>query len=106
MRQTSHVKSLMDAARDAASWTPPKNFFNDAKCDVLLRAWIDNSYKDAARDASGLSLMGVFTLGDAQSFSGLTSKIPPLGHTSNFDADVKNYTTTRHQCENRLTHPV
>ncbi len=33
---------------------------------------------------------GVFTLGDAWSFSGLTSKIPPLGSMLNFDADVKN----------------
>ncbi len=33
---------------------------------------------------------GVFTLGDARSFSGLTSKIPPLGSPLNFDADVKN----------------
>ena len=32
---------------------------------------------------------GVFTLGDAQSFCGLTSKIPPLGSILNFDADVK-----------------
>ncbi len=31
----------------------------------------------------------VFTLGDARSFSGLTSKIPPLGSMLNFDADVK-----------------
>ncbi len=36
------------------------------------------------------TMMGVFTLGDARSFSGLT-----------FDADVKK-TTARHQCENRL----
>ncbi len=45
---------------------------------------------------------GVFTLGDARSFSGLTSKIPPLDSMLNFDADVKK-TTARHQCENRLT---
>ncbi len=32
---------------------------------------------------------GVFTLSDARSFSGLTSKIPPLGSMLNFDADVK-----------------
>ncbi len=38
---------------------------------------------------------GVFTLGDARSFSGLTSKIPPLGSVLNFDADVKK-TTARH----------
>ncbi len=43
---------------------------------------------------------GVFTLGDARSFSGLTSKIPPLVSTLNFDDDVKN-PTARHQCENR-----
>ncbi len=32
---------------------------------------------------------GVFILGDARSFSMLTSTIPPLGSTLNFDADVK-----------------
>ncbi len=42
----------------------------------------------------------VFTLGDARSFSGLTSKIPPLGSMLNFDGDVKK-TTARHHCENR-----
>ena len=31
----------------------------------------------------------VFTLGDTRSFSGLTSKIPPLDSMLNFDADVK-----------------
>ncbi len=31
---------------------------------------------------------------------GLTSKIPPLGSMLHFDADVKNKTTARHQCEN------
>ncbi len=45
---------------------------------------------------------GVFTLGDAQSFSELTSTIPPQGSMLNFDADVKNM-TARHQCENRQT---
>ncbi len=44
---------------------------------------------------------GFCTLGDARSFSGLTSKIPPLGSMLNFDADVKK-TTARHQGENRL----
>ncbi len=34
--------------------------------------------------------LGVFTLGDARSFSGLMSKIPPLGSMLNFDTDVKN----------------
>ena len=38
---------------------------------------------------------GVFTLGDAISFSALTSKIQPLGSMFNFDADVKN-TTARY----------
>ncbi len=42
----------------------------------------------------------VFTLSDARSLSGLTSKIPPLGSTLNFDADVKK-TTVRH-----LNHPA
>ena len=42
---------------------------------------------------------GVFTLGDAWSFSGLTFKIPPLGLMLTFDADVK---TARHQSENRI----
>ncbi len=32
---------------------------------------------------------GVFTLGDSQSFLGLTSKIPPLHSMSHFDADVR-----------------
>ena len=44
---------------------------------------------------------GVFTLLDARSFSGLTSKISPLGSMLNFDADVKK-TTARLQCENRV----
>ncbi len=35
----------------------------------------------------------VFTLGDAQSIVGLTSKIPPLGPMVNFDADVTNVNT-------------
>ncbi len=34
----------------------------------------------------------VFTLGDARSFSALTSKITPLGSMFNFDADVKKTT--------------
>ncbi len=46
---------------------------------------------------------GVFTLGDALSFSGLTSTIPPLGSMFNFDADVKK-TTAGRQCENRFSH--
>ncbi len=41
----------------------------------------------------------VFLLSDALSFSGLASKIQPLGSMFNFDADVKK-TTARHQCEN------
>ncbi len=45
---------------------------------------------------------GVSTLGNAQSFFGLTSKIPPLASMLNFDADVKK-ATARHQCENHLT---
>ncbi len=44
---------------------------------------------------------GVFTLGDARVFSGLTSKIPPLGSMLNFDADVSKL-TVRHECEIRL----
>ncbi len=50
-------------------------------------------------EKSQMFAFGVLTLGDARSFSGLTSKIPPLGSMINFDADVKN-TTVRHQCEN------
>ncbi len=46
--------------------------------------------------------LGVFTLSDARSFSGLTSKIPPLSSMLNFDTDVKN-STARHQCENRYS---
>ncbi len=45
----------------------------------------------------------VFTLGDARSFFGLTSKIPPLGSMLNSDTDVKK-TTSRHQCENYFSH--
>ncbi len=41
---------------------------------------------------------GVFTSRDTWSFSGLTSKMPPLGSMLNFDADVKKM-TARHQCE-------
>ena len=37
----------------------------------------------------------VSILGDARSFSGPTSKIPPLGSMLNFDADVKTM-TARH----------
>ncbi len=44
----------------------------------------------------------VFTLGDARSFSGLTSKIPPLDAILNFDTDVKRKTAC-HQCENGFT---
>ncbi len=44
---------------------------------------------------------GVFILGDAQSFLGQTSKIPPFTSMLKFDADVKN-TSARHQCENRF----
>ncbi len=43
---------------------------------------------------------GVFRLGDARSFLGLTSKLLPFGSMLNFDADVKNM-NARHQCENR-----
>ncbi len=42
---------------------------------------------------------GVFTLSDARSFSGLTSKISPLGSMLNFEANVKK-TTALQQCEN------
>ncbi len=49
-------------------------------------------------------LRGVFTLDDARSCLGLTSKISPLGSTLNFDADVK-ITTARHQCENCSARP-
>ncbi len=45
----------------------------------------DLSVADVERDAR----QGVFTLGDAQSFFGLTSKIPPLGSMLNFDVNVK-----------------
>ena len=45
---------------------------------------------------------GVFTLGDARSFVALTSKIPPLGSTLNFDADVKKM-TARHRRENLVS---
>ncbi len=48
---------------------------------------------------------GVFTLRDMRAFSELTSKIPPLGSTVNFDADVKRQKDdVRHQCENRQSH--
>ena len=43
----------------------------------------------------------VFTMGDARSFCGLTSKTPPFGFNV-FNADVKE-TTARHQCENRFS---
>ncbi len=50
------------------------------------------------QEAGRMEIEGVITLGahDVRSFSGLTSKIPPLGSASNFDADVKK-TTARHQ---------
>ncbi len=55
---------------------------------------------DATSKISPLGSMSkaVFKLDDAQSFSGLTSKILPLGALLNFDADVNNM-TARHQCE-------
>ncbi len=64
-------------------------------------------HRDAAsswsrRGRSATTRQGLFTLGDAQSFFGLTSKILPLGSMLNFDADV-NKMTARHQCENRFT---
>ncbi len=43
--------------------------------------------------------IGGFTLGDAQSFFELTSTIPSLGSTLNFDADVKKLPHVTH-CEN------
>ena len=58
---------------------------------IATRRWRDSE-----------STQTVFTLGDARSFSGLTSKIPPLGSMLNFDADVKK-TTAHHQCENPCT---
>ncbi len=39
--------------------------------------------------------MGLLTLGDARSLSGLVSTIPPLGSMLSFDADAK-MTTARH----------
>ncbi len=48
---------------------------------------------------------GVVTSVTRSRLFGLTSKIPPLGSTRNFDADVKRM-TTRHQCEKRLTPAV
>ncbi len=53
---------------------------------------------------SNAKAQGLFTLGDTRSFSGLTSKIPPLGAMLNSDADFNNM-TVRHQCENRFTPP-
>ncbi len=55
--------------------------------------------------AGTLRMKRVFTLGDARSFFGPTSKIPPSGSMLNFDADVKN-TSVRHQYENRLRRGV
>ncbi len=54
------------------------------------------------RDADILEAEQVFKLGDARSFSGLTSKIQPSGSLLNFDADVNN-ATARQQCENHVT---
>ncbi len=42
-------------------------------------------------------------MGDARSFFGLTSKIPPSGSMLNFDANVKKR-TVHHQCENHCIH--
>ncbi len=56
---------------------------NTAPIHASLRAPRD------LRSASHRTRHVVFTLGDARSFSGLTSKIPPLGRMLNFDADVK-----------------
>ncbi len=74
--------------------------------DILLWSWIkmasflsndDNTeyfvHLIPFRDIKG------FHIGDARACFALTSKIPPLGLTLNFDADVKK-TTARHQCEN------
>ena len=43
--------------------------------------------------------MSGFTLGDARSFSGLTSKIPPLGSMLNFDADAHHQREKSHSCK-------
>ena len=47
---------------------------------------------------SGASCKGVFTLGDARSFSWLTSKVPPFGSKSKL--------TTCHQCETPVSGPA
>ncbi len=74
------------------------------QCETRLR--FDVETDDAAFiDLHGNTMReGVFTLSDAPSFSGLTSKFLPLGSMLNFDADVKKE-TARHECENPFTHP-
>ncbi len=59
----------------------------------------DTLWSSASAVDTAKTRQGVFTLGDSQSFLGLTSKIPPLRSMLNFDADVKT-TLARHQCEN------
>ncbi len=44
---------------------------------------------EGGRQGAVPALQGLFTVGDARSFCGLTSKITPLGSMFNFDADVK-----------------
>ncbi len=55
------------------------------------RSWDSDWTSGSKEENEGHRLQGqgFFTWGDARSFSGLTSKIPPLGSMLNFDADVK-----------------
>ncbi len=91
------------AARPKPHKAPTKNTRNarvtpGASCVASLDA---ASLRMATDAALHWMCQRVFTLSDARSFSGLTSKMTPLGPMLNFDADVKN-TKARHECENRF----
>ncbi len=68
----------------------PRGYSNGLECNWRVRVRAHCGWEHLFLSSSwflkeSLTSMVVFTLGDARSFSGLTSKIPPL----NFDADVK-----------------
>ncbi len=71
---------------------PPKgltlNFDADVKQTTTRHSCCENRFSPVCEQV-WWGASGIFTLHDTWSFSGLTSTIPPLGQTLNFDADVK-----------------
>ncbi len=72
-------------AQGCHSWVSP----NKALSLVLTRRVKRCVSACVKSSLATLEAFGVFTLGDARSFSGLTSTIPPLGSMLKFDAGVK-----------------